>query len=425
MWTWAALILLFASPQVYVAEVQGVINPVTAEFMERVMDQAEKDRVDLLVFTLDTPGGLDESMRIIVKRLLATRIPVCVYVYPPGARAASAGAFITLAAPIAAMAPGTNIGAAHPVAIGAGGEMDTVMAEKVLNDAVAYIKSIARKRGRNEEWAERAVRESESATAKEALELGVIDLVAENLEDLLEKLDGDTVRLNGEERILKLDNPEIRRIRMGVRERILAVIANPTVAYLLLIIGFYGLIFELSNPGSILPGVLGAIALFLALYSFQVLPVNYAGVLLIILAMILFFAEVKIQSHGMLGVGGAIALILGSLMLFETGSPFFRISWSAIGVVVALTVLFFFFVIAKAVQAQRRKPVTGVEGLVGEVGVARTRITPEREGTVLVHGELWVARSSLPIEKGEEVRVVKIEGLRLYVEPLHRKEVEA
>lgn len=415
LWNLLTVVALLGRPVIDYIEVEGVIGPVTAEFITTAIDRAEIDKSTLLIIGLDTPGGLDQSMRMIVKRILNSEIPICVYVYPPGARAASAGVFITLASHIAAMAPGTNIGAAHPVAMGQ--QMDSTLAEKVTNDAVAYIKSIAKKRNRNQDWAEEAVRKSISITANEALEKGVIDLVADNLDDLLKKLDGKEVNLNGRALKLQTTDAQIRKIKMGLRERILSILSNPNVAYILLILGFYGLFFELSNPGSILPGVIGAISLILAFYSFQTLPVNYAGVLLIVLAMILFIAEVKIQSHGLLGLGGGISLLIGSLMLFNTNVSYLRVSWTTIGWVLILTVIFFFFVIAKAVQAQRRKPATGLEGMVGLKGITKTKVD-KSGGTVLVHGELWKATSVQEIPKETKIIVIGYEGITLKIEPL-------
>lgn len=409
------VLVLLSKPVIDYIEVEGIIGPVTAEFITKAIDRAEDDKSTLLIIGLDTPGGLDQSMRMIVKRILNSEVPVCVYVYPPGARSASAGVFITLAAHIAAMAPGTNIGAAHPVSMGQ--QMDSTMAEKVTNDAVAYIKSIARKRNRNQQWAEDAVRKSVSITAVEARENGVIDLVADNLDDLIQKLDGWEVNLDGRQVKLQTAGAEIRKIKMGLRESILAILSNPNVAYILLILGFYGLFFELSNPGSILPGVIGVISLILAFYSFQTLPVNYAGVLLIILAMILFIAEVKIQSHGLLGLGGGISLLIGSIMLFNTNVSYLRVSWTTIGWALILTLLFFFIVIAKAVQAQRRKPTTGLEGMIGLSGTAKTRVD-KSGGTVLVHGELWRATSQQEIPKGTKIIVTGYEGITLKVEPI-------
>ncbi len=403
--------------QVEYAEVEGVIGPVTAEFILRALDRAERRRADLVVIGLDTPGGLDESMRLIVKRILQSRVPVVVYVSPPGARAASAGVFITLAAHIAAMAPGTNIGAAHPVSMGQ--KADSTLLEKITNDAVAYLRSLARKRGRNEAWAEEAVRKSVSLPAEEAVAQGVVDLVAQDLPDLLKRIHGRQVILDtGDTVQLRAWPARIHTVKMGLRERILAILTNPNVAYILLILGFYGLFFELSHPGSVLPGVAGLISLILAFYAFQTLPVNYAGLLLILLAMILFLAEIKVQSHGLLGLGGAVSLILGSIMLFDRSVDFLRISWWTLGTVLGATLLFFLVLLAKAVQAQRRRPVTGAEGLVGLVGEVQRPIQPPQEGLVLVHGELWRARSRQPLHRGQRVRVVQVEGLVVWVEPL-------
>ncbi len=418
LWTSAAGGDSLVSPaRVLHAQVEGVIGPVTAEFVLHALDRAERQHDDLVVLSLDTPGGLDESMRLIVKRILQSRVPVVVYVAPPGARAASAGVFITYAAHIAAMAPGTNIGAAHPVSMGQ--KADSTMLEKITNDAVAYLRSLARKRGRNEEWAEDAVRRSVSLPAEEAVARQVVDLLAQDLNDLLQKVHGRTVVLDtGDTVRIRAWPARVHTVRMGLRERILAILTNPNVAYILLILGFYGLFFELSHPGSVLPGVAGLISLILAFYAFQTLPVNYAGLLLILLAMVLFLAEVKVQSHGLLGLGGAVSLILGSLMLFDRSVDFLRISWWTLGLVLGATLVFFLVILAKAVQAQRRQPVTGAEGLVGLEGEVRKPLGPDREGLVLVHGELWRARSSRVLERGRRVRVVRVEGLTLWVEPV-------
>jgi membrane-bound serine protease (ClpP class) len=397
---------------IYVTEYEGIINPPGAEFVVKAIEKAEKDG-EIYILMLDTPGGLDESMRMIIKKIFESRIPVCVYVFPPGGRAASAGAFITVAAHIAAMAPGTNIGAAHPVAVQ--GQMDTIMMGKVLNDAVSYIKSIGQKRNRDTLILEEMVRKSISLTAKEALKKGVIDYVVPSLDSLLTVLEGKEINLNGKVKKLRLKEREIKEINMGLREKILMVLTNPTIAYILLILGFYGLFFEITNPGTIFPGVIGAISLILAFYSFQTLPVNYAGVLLIILSMVLFFLEIKIQSHGVLGAGGILSLLLGSILLFKTDVPFLEISKTAIIVVVVLTALFFFIVIAKAVESQLRKPVSGKEGMIGEKGIAKTKISSHKTGLVLVHGEIWKAISDEDIEKGEEIIVIGIDGLKLKV----------
>ncbi len=410
------LTLLIQVAPVYVSDVEGIIGPVTTEFMVHVVDVAEREKAQLVVFRLDTPGGLDPSMRVIVKRILNSDVPVCVYVAPSGARAASAGVFITMAAHIAAMAPGTNIGAAHPVSVGE--KPDTVMMEKITNDAVAYLRSLLKRRNRNVDWAEKFVRESKSLPAEDAVDSGVVDLIAENLKTLLKKINGRSIELaSGEEVTLYTQDAPIKKIKMSFRDRILAVIANPNVAYILLILGFYGLFFELSHPGAIVPGVIGAISIILAFYAFQTLPVNYAGILLILLAMILFIVEVKVQSHGLFALGGVISLVLGSLMLFKTTATFFKVSLTTIVAVVLLTVFFFLFVIAKAVQALRRRAKTGVEGMIGLEGEV-TKKFKDREYMVLVHGELWRAYSEEPLEIGQRVKVVGQMGLTLKVNPL-------
>jgi membrane-bound serine protease (ClpP class) len=381
------------------------------------LKEAENEKSELFVIELNTPGGLDASMRTIVQDINASQVPVAVYVSPTGARAASAGVFITLSAHIAAMAPGTNIGAAHPVGIGE--KMDKTMLEKAENDAAAYIKSITEKRGRNSEWAERAVRESVSITEKEALELNVIDFVSPNLSSLLESINGITVEMvNGKQEIIT-KGVTVKRIEMGLRHKILNLISDPNVAYLLMMLGFYGLFFELTNPGAIFPGVFGAIALILAFYSFQTLPVNYAGLMLIILAIILFIMEIKIVSHGLLTIGGIISMLIGSLMLFKSSLPFFKVSLKVILPAVMLTSLFFSLTIGLTIRAYRRKPQTGMEGLIGLTGTAKTDI--HESGLVFIHGEIWRARSDTPIKKGDKIIVQSVEELTLNVRPANKQ----
>lgn len=365
-----------------------------------------------MVIELDTPGGLDTSMRSIVKNIVSSEVPVVVYVAPSGARAASAGVFVTLAAHVAAMAPGTNIGAAHPV--GLGEKMDKTMAEKATNDAAAYIKSLAESRGRNAQWAEKAVRESISATESEALKEHVIDLVEKDITSLLSDIDGRKVRTPLGERTLRTKDARVVREEISLRLRILNFISDPNVAYILMLLGFYGLFFELTSPGAIFPGVAGGICLILAFYAFQTLPVNYAGLLLIILAVILFILEIKIVSHGVLTIGGIIAMIIGSLMLFESPGPFIRLSIYLILPAVLITALFFSLTISLALKAHRRKPVTGREELIGMEGIARTNITKEG-GMVSVHGELWSAYSGETIAKDDRVVVEEVRDLKLKV----------
>jgi membrane-bound serine protease (ClpP class) len=413
--------------EVYVTEIDAVINPVIAKYLVSMIDLSEEAGVECLVIELDTPGGLDLSMRQIVKRMLSADVPVIVYVYPPGSRAASAGVWITLAAHVAAMAPGTNIGAAHPVMIGMGAPEPSsgdstgtggasTMEKKVLNDAVAYIRSIAEKKGRNADWAEEAVRKSVSITAAEALELGVIDFVCDDLDELLADVDGLEVEVASGEKTISTSDARVIRKEMNLRYRLLKAISNPNIAYILMMLGIYGIFFELSNPGTILPGVVGAIFIILAFFSLQYLPINYAGLLLILLALILFIAEIKITSYGLLTVGGAISLFLGSIMLIDTPAQFFRISWTIIIPTVLVTVLFFVFAVGMGLRAQRKKPVSGKEASLGAVGVARTDIDPV--GKVFLEGELWTAHAKTPIRQGEKVRVLGMEHMRIEVERL-------
>ncbi|MEN3043589.1 MAG: nodulation protein NfeD [Candidatus Hydrothermales bacterium] len=405
---------------IYVVKYEGVINPPGAEFVIKTIEKAEREKVDLFILQLDTPGGLDESMRVIVKKFFESSVPICVYVFPPGARATSAGAFITVAAHIAAMSPGTNIGAAHPVAIQS--QVDSVMIKKALNDAIAYIKSIGSKRKRNVDILENMVKKSLSVTSEEALKKKVIDVVAISIDSLIEKVNGFEVEIKGEMRKIEIMERKIKKIEMGLRERILMIISNPTVAYILLILGFYGLFFEITHPGAIFPGVIGAICLILAFYSFQTLPVNYAGVLLILLSMILFLLEIKVQSHGILGIGGVLSLLLGSLLLFQTDVPFLRISNFAIITVIVTTLLFFFFVILKALQAQRKTPVSGKEGMIGERGKSKEDISKGKIGLVFIHGEIWKAIAEEDVFKDEEVIVTGFDGLKLKVRPINKSE---
>lgn len=401
-------------PAVVLATYEGVINPVTAEYVHDALQFAVESRAQALVLRLDTPGGLDSSMRLIIKDITNSPVPVVVYVAPSGGRAASAGVFITLAAHVAAMAPGTNIGAAHPVAMG-GGEMDKTMKEKVENDSVAYIKSIAEQRKRNVAWAEDAVRKSVSATEKEALTLKLIDLVAEDLPRLLDQLEGRTVALAQGPVVLHPKGAPLVEFTMGWRLEMLKALSDPNIAYVLMTVGMIGLLAELYNPGAILPGIVGAISLILAFYSLQSLPVNYAGVLLMLLGIILFILEVSVTSYGLLAIGGVVSLVLGSLMLIKAEAPFLQISWAVIAPVVTLATAFSLFVVGMAVQSLRRRPQTGREGMVGLVGVAKTALSPQ--GKLLVHGELWDAVSEQPLQAGEQAEVTRIEGLKLYVRP--------
>lgn len=407
-------------PRVAVISVRGPINPVTSGFLKQSLEAAGRRGDQLLLVEMDTPGGLDTAMRDAVQAIFASPVPVAVYVTPSGARAASAGAVIGLSADILAMAPGTNIGAAHPVGLG-GGKPDQVMESKVVNDAEAYVDSIAKKRGRNVELARRMVRESISLTSEAALQQGVIDLVAGNRQELLEKLEGRKVLRGGKEAVLHLSGARVKSYEMGTRDKILDAISNPDVAYMLMLLGIAGLFFELSNPGVILPGVIGGISLLLSFFALQTLPVNYAGIALILLAIVLFIAEIKVVSYGMLAVGGIVSMVLGSLMLFPSPEPYLRLSWSVLISTVLLTAGFFIVVVAKVVQAHREKPITGAEGMLGEEGVADSDIDPE--GRVLVRGEYWNAVSGETIRAGERVRVVEVKGLHLTVETVGKEKI--
>ncbi len=399
--------------KVLVAPIKASINPVTADYLSSVIEQAEEEKAGLVVVQLDTPGGLDQAMRDMVQAIIASPVPVAVYVAPSGARAASAGVLITLAADIAAMAPGTNIGAAHPVSVGGGG-MDNTMARKVENDAAAYARSLAEKKGRNPAWAESAVRESTSLTEKEALAKGVIDLVAPSLPELLAALDGRVVEKGDRKITLHTKGAATVTAPMGFRHRVLSALADPNIAYILLMIGIYGIFFELWNPGAIFPGVVGGIALLLGFYSLQTLSANYTGFLLIFLAFILFVLEIKVVSHGMLALGGIVALFLGSLMLFRhSPDPMLRISWSVLITMVAVSAAFFIAVISLAVRSQLRRPVTGEEAFAGTTAEAVGDFTGK--GKVFVLGELWDAACDAPVRKGDKLTVVRREGMTLVV----------
>ena len=409
------------NPVFDVITIDSAITPPVAKYIVRAIDRSSNEGSDGLIILLDTPGGLDLAMRDIIKGLLNSPIPVIVFVSPSGARAASAGVIITISAHVAAMAPGTNIGAAHPVALGAG-KMDETMAEKVENDFVAYAKSIAEKRGRDTKWVEEAIRKSKSITAEEALKKNVIDFVAVDIKQLLEKLDGKEITLSSGKVVLKTKGAVVNYKKMGLRENILTALSNPNIAYLLLMIGLAGLYFEFAHPGVILPGVIGGISLILSFYALQTLPVNYAGVLLIIFGIILFIAEIKIISHGMLTVAGIISLTLGSIMLFESPAPALRVSFTVMIPTVTITSLFFVGIITLALKAQMRKPVTGMEGMLGEEGNAITAV--HEGGKIFIKGEHWNAFSRKLVEKGKRVKVVGINGLKVEVEEIRNEKEE-
>ena len=401
-----------SKPEVDVLTWEGAIQPITAEVFREAVDRAEREKREALIVRLDTPGGLDTSMREIIKRILISEVPVVVYVSPSGGRAASAGTFITMAAHIAAMAPGTSIGAATPVNVG-GGDIGKDMGNKIKNDAVSYIRSLAAQRGRNADWAEKAVREGSSLGEEDAVKQKVVDFVARNVPALLDSLDGRRVTVAGTTRTLHTKNAVQHEVSPSWRQRLLGRIIDPNVAYILFILGFYGLLFELASPGAVLPGVVGGICILLAFLAFQALPVNMAGIFLILFAMVLFAVDVKAHSHGVLTLGGVTALFLGSLILLGGEPGTMHVSYSVIITVTAATTLFFMFVVGAAVRAQHRKPVTGLQGLLGERGTAATDLGPS--GQVFVHGAYWTAEATEPIAQGTAIVVDHVDGLKLRV----------
>ena len=425
-----------------------IISPVTQQYIVEAIDRSESEGAVCLILKLDTPGGLLESTRGIVKRMMNAKVPIAVYVAPSGSRAGSAGVFITLAAHVAAMAPSTNIGAAHPVVVGEDGgavkklirrirrsgesspsphpkreeeiveeeQQHDPMSQKILNDTVAWVTTICRARGRNEAWAAKAVTESFSLTESDAVKEHVVDLIATDLPDLLAKMHGRRVELTGIPVELQTAHARVVSLPMSKRQEFLATITNPNIAYLLMLLGMLGLVFEFTHPGIGFPGIAGLICLLLALYAFQTLPVSYVAIALIALGLGLLIAEVNIASYGLLAVGGVISLTLGSLMLFESPDPTIRVSLSVIVPTVATLAAIILFVVQRALSAQAHRVTTGAQGLLGEIGVASTDLTPE--GKVFIHGELWNATSSRPIQQGEKVRVIRVEGLQLLVEKL-------
>lgn len=404
---------------VVLLEVRGTIDPAVARYVARGLEEARRHSAAAVVIQLDTPGGLDGSMRTIIQGILSAPLPVITYVTPQGARAASAGAFIALASHVAAMAPGTNIGAAHPVQLGGGGEAQpSVMEQKLSNDASAYARSIAEIRGRSVDWAERAVRESRSASADEARLAGAIDLIAGDLDDLFRQAEGRVVKTSmGEVALAALVGRPRILLPMSVVERALHQLAHPQLAYILLLIGIYGLIYELATPGAVFPGVIGGICLILALAALETLEVNWAGFALILLSAIFFIADIKLPGYGALTIGGILAFLLGSALLFPGARlPHLALPWATIGAATATTAAFFVVVVGAGLRALRAKVVSGTEGLVGAVGVAKTALA--LEGLVHVQGEEWRARATSPIPAGARVKVIKLEGLTVTVEPV-------
>lgn len=417
---WFFLFLFLAPAWVYSSILQitvhAPIHPVTSEYIRQAIQKAEQENSPLLVMKINTPGGLDTSMREVIEEILASKTPVATYVSPSGARCASAGFFIAMASDLFVMAPGTNTGAAHPVGVSITGQsMDETMEEKVTHDAASYIKTLAEKRGRNTGLAEKAVRQSLSYTEKEALEGNLIDMVASSVTEIIDHFDGKQVqRFDGTKELLKLEDESISSYPMSFRQKFLLTISNPNLAYILFMLGLLGLYFEFANPGAIFPGVIGGISLLLAIFSFQILPINYVGLLLILLSVGLFVLEIKIQSYGILSIGGIIALVLGSIMLIDAPIPQLQPSLKFIVPVALGLSLIFIFLIVLAIRSQTRKISTGKEGLVGEIGTAQTDLNPE--GKVFVQGELWQAQASEPIPKGNKVKVIEVmNGLKIKV----------
>jgi membrane-bound serine protease (ClpP class) len=442
---WAA-----AAPTVVVLNVDGAISPGTADYVVRGLKSAADDGAALVVLKMDTPGGLSTAMRQIIKQIIASPVPVAVFVAPQGARAASAGTYILYASHIAAMAPATNLGAATPISIGIGGltqpggqppkngneenngktkpenneaiPLGNTEERKQVNDAAAYIRSLAQMRGRNVEWAEQAVREAVSLTADEALKQNVIDLIAPDVPGLLKQLDGRKVVVLGTERTLHTAGARIVTLEPDWRSRLLSVIADPTIAYLLMLAGMAGLFFEFSNPGFVLPGVIGAISLLLALFAFQVLPINYAGLALILLGIAFMITEVFMPTFGILGVGGIAAFVIGSVMLVQTGTAGYGIPWTVIVPVAIASALFIFIVAGMAVKSWRRPVVSGSEEMIGSIGEMLEDLEGGNEGWAQVHGETWRVRCPQPLRLGQKIRVVRMHGLNLEVEPEQARE---
>lgn len=418
---WLALSYAFANHAVQL-EVTGAIGPATQDYIIRGLEYAKQRHAEVILIRMDTPGGLDTSMRSINKAILTSTVPVVTYVAPEGARAASAGTYILYASHVAAMAPGTNLGAASPITIGElskteeNNKSSSTVEKKAMNDASAYIRSLAEMRGRNVEWAEKAVREAVSLSANEALKLKVIDLIANNIPDVFQKIDGRVVKINNSSKVLQTHDLQIEIIKPDWRYQFLSVITDPSIAYILLLVGIYGLFFEFYSPGFVLPGVVGAICLLLALYAFQLLPINYAGAALLLLGIIFMIIEVVVSSFGVIGIGGIIAFIIGSIFLLDTKQPGFNIAWQLILAMSLVSAAFFLIVTNLAIRSMKKQIVTGREAIIGKLG--KVIEYNNDECRIMILGELWNARSDIPLHPGEKVRVTHLSGLYLTVEPL-------
>lgn len=413
---------VFAAGKAVVLDVSGPIGPATQDYVLRGIAHAESEHAIVVIIQLNTPGGLDTSMRGINEAIIQSPIPVITYVFPSGSRAASAGLFIMYASHLAVMAPGTNVGAASPVnLLGSNKPAEnkdmTVEEKKVMNDSAAYIRSLAQLRGRNANWAEQAVRQAVSISASEAKQLGVIDAIADNYPKMFEELNGRTVKLQQNEITLSTQGLTLEPMPQDWRYQFLAFITNPNIAYILILIAVYGIFFELSNPGLILPGVAGSIALLVVLYAFQIMPINYAGLLLVLLGIIFMVFEVFVSSFGVIGVGGIIAFIIGSIMLFDFHDAYYHLSWTLVITMSVLTISFFFIVIRLAIQSHKNKVVTGEEGLIGSQGIVIS--AGDDKIIVQVAGEIWDAHAARRLEPGDRIRVRHVHGLTLIVEPVN------
>jgi membrane-bound serine protease (ClpP class) len=413
------LLLIFLLINISLADIvvgkwNDAITPTTVDYINRLIEKAEKDKASAIILQLDTPGGLETSMREIIKKINNTNIPFIVFVYPPGSRAASAGAIITVSSDIAAMAPSTNIGSASPVNMD-GSDVDKTMQKKVMNDMVAFVKSIAREKGRNEELIEKMITESINLPADDALNKKVIDVIANDLNDLINKIEGKKIVKNSKEITLNLKGKKIVFVEKNFKEELLSLLSNPTVAYLLLMIGFYGIFFELYNPGSIIPGTVGLISLALALYSLNILSVNWLGVVLIGLGVLFFIIEAITPTFGGLALAGTISILLGSVILLPSDSPYGDLSLSVILPVVFFSALFFLTVSYLSLKVHKEKPKTGLESMIGDTAEAITNIN-KKGGKVMYQGELWNAYSDKEINSGSKVKILSVEGLKLKVE---------